>query len=82
MRLRERYGIDYTLLFAGTTDQQKREKTLPMLNTIMSFPTTIIIDKKGRVRNIHTGFTGPATGIYFEKWKNDFTGMIEKLIGE
>ena len=81
-RLRERYGIDYTLLFAGSTDKAKREKTLPMLSSILSFPTTIIIDKKGRVRNIHTGFSGPATGIYFEHWKSQFGGMVEKLLAE
>lgn len=81
-RLKDRYGISYTLLFAGSTDQAKRDKTLPMLSSIISFPTTIIIDKKGRVRNINTGFSGPATGIYFEKWKSDFTGLIEKLLTE
>jgi len=81
-RLQKRYDIGYTLLFGGTTDKEKREKTLPMLNAILSFPTTIIIDKKGRVRRIHTGFAGPATGIYFEKWKFDFTGLVEKLLSE
>ena len=81
-RLKTRYDIDYTLLFAGTTDKEKREKTLPMLTAILSFPTTIFIDKKGRVRSIHTGFSGPATGIYFEKWKNDFNGLVEKLLSE
>jgi thiol-disulfide isomerase/thioredoxin len=80
LRLKERYDIEYTLLFAGSTDQEKREKTLPMLSSILSFPTTIIIDKQGRVRNIHTGFSGPATGTYYEKWKEDFTGMIDKLL--
>jgi thiol-disulfide isomerase/thioredoxin len=82
LRLKERYDIDYTLLFSGSTDQDKRDKTLPMLNSIISFPTTIIIDKKGRVRNIHTGFSGPATGIYFEKWKQDFVGLVDKLLAE
>ena len=81
-RLRERYDVRYSLLYAGPTDKEKREKTLPMLSAILSFPTTIIIDKKGRVRNIHTGFSGPATGTYFEKWKADFTGLIEKLLAE
>ncbi len=81
-RLNERYGIEYTLLFAGSTDKDKREKTLPMLSPILSFPTTIVIDKKGRVRNIHTGFSGPATGVFFERWKDHFTGLIEKLLEE
>ncbi|CAN5503390.1 hypothetical protein BH11BAC1_BH11BAC1_01200 [soil metagenome] len=81
-RLQSRYGIKYSLLFAGSTDQQNKDKSLPMLSAILSFPTTIIIDKKGRVRNIHTGFSGPATGIYFEQWKNHFTGLVEKLLAE
>ncbi len=81
-RMSERYGIEYTLLFAGSTDKAKREKTLPMLSSILSFPTTIIIDKKGRVRNIHTGFSGPATGIYFEQWKNKFSRLVDKLLAE
>lgn len=81
-RLRERFGIEYTLLFAGTTDREQRGKTLPMLSPILGFPTTIILDRKGRVRNIHTGFSGPATGIHYEKWKTEFTGMIEKLLAE
>jgi len=81
-RLRDHYGIEYTLLFAGSTDKKNKDKSLPMLSAILSFPTTIIIDKKGRVRNIHTGFSGPATGIYFEQWKNSFTGLVEKLLAE
>jgi len=80
LRLKERYDIEYTLLFAGSTDKDKRDKTLPMLSSILSFPTTIIIDKEGRIRNIHTGFSGPATGVYYEKWKQDFMGTIEKLL--
>ena len=82
LRLKERYGVDYTLLFAGSTDKKNKEKTMPMLTDILSFPTTIVIDKKGRVRKIHTGFSGPATGTYFEKWKSDFTGLVEKLLEE
>jgi thiol-disulfide isomerase/thioredoxin len=81
-RLKARYDIGYTLLFAGSTDQENKDKTMPMLSPIISFPTTLIIDRKGRVRNIHTGFSGPATGFFYEKWKNDFTGMVEKLLDE
>ncbi|MEO8087909.1 MAG: TlpA family protein disulfide reductase, partial [Bacteroidota bacterium] len=81
-RLQSRFGIKYSLLFAGSTDQKNKDKSLPMLSAILSFPTTIIIDKKGRVRNIHTGFSGPATGVYYEQWKNHFTGLVEKLLAE
>ena len=81
-RLKKQYHIGYTLLFAGSTDNALRAKTLPQLNNIISFPTTIVIDKKGRVRRIHTGFSGPATGQHFEKWKEDFEANINKLLSE
>ena len=81
-RLKKQYGIDYTLLFAGSTDKAARAKTLPMLSDILAFPSTIYIDKKGRVRKIHTGFSGPATGAHYDKWKDDFTGFVDKLLKE
>jgi thiol-disulfide isomerase/thioredoxin len=82
LRLKKQYDIDYTLLFAGSTNKAERVKTLPMLSDIIAFPTTIYIDRKGRVRKIHTGFSGPATGMAYEKWKEDFTLFIDKLLKE
>jgi len=81
-RLKEKFQIEYALLFAGSADKAIASMTLPQLNSILSFPTTIIIDRKGRVRRIHTGFSGPATGEHFEKWKEDFNGLIRKLLAE
>ena len=79
-RLKKQYDIQYSLLFAGSTDKVNRAYTLPQLTSIISFPTSIIIDKKGRVRKIHTGFSGPATGQDYEKWKDDFEKFIQKLL--
>jgi hypothetical protein len=82
LRLKKRFDIDYTLLYAGNADPKLRLNSLPMLNRILSFPTTIFIDKNNRVRKIHTGFSGPATGEHFEKWKEDFYNFIDQLIRE
>lgn len=79
-RLQQRLQVKYTLLIAG--DRQNISTALPMINRIMGYPTTLFIDKKGRVRKIHTGFSGPATGGEYEKFKDDFTAFIEKLLGE
>ncbi len=79
-RLKKRYDIDYTLLYAGSNDQRLRVKALPMLNNILSFPTTIVLDGDHKVRKIHTGFSGPATGEHFEKWKAEFTEFVDKLV--
>ncbi|WP_394992944.1 TlpA disulfide reductase family protein [Emticicia sp.] len=81
-RLKERFGIDYEVLLAGTNDKAAASKTLPMLNQVLGFPTTIFIDKKGQVREIHTGFSGPSTGKYYDDFVSDFNRLVEKLLAE
>jgi len=83
-RLKDRVGVTYPILLAqyGTYDKQKAQEKLPMLNHVLSYPTTIFIDKKGKVRKIHTGFNGPATGGKYEEFKTDFNQLITKLQNE
>ena len=81
-RMIERMGIDYPILLAGTNTDEATAKALPMLNKVMSYPTTIFIDKKGKVREIHTGFSGQGTGAYFDEFVTDFNGLMDKLIAE
>lgn len=79
-RLKEKYKVNYPLVIAGNRD--RGSETMNMLDKIHGYPTTIFIDKKGKVRKIETGFNGPATGMYYEKFKDDFQNYIEKLLLE
>ena len=81
-KLKKQLGVEYPILFAGTNDKIAVAKSLPMLNRILGYPTTIFIDKKGNVRKIHTGFSGPATGNDYIRFKESFTRFVEKLISE
>jgi len=78
----KRMGIDYTILLAGKNTSEAASAALPMLNKVMSFPTTIIIDKKGKVREVHTGFNGPGTGKYYKEFVEKFENLINKLLVE
>ncbi|MCY7353391.1 MAG: TlpA family protein disulfide reductase [Cytophagaceae bacterium] len=80
-RMAQRFGITYPVLLAGVSDQSA-SATLPMLNRIMGYPTTIFVDKKGKVREIHTGFSGPGTGAYYDKFVDDFNRLMDKLLAE
>jgi thiol-disulfide isomerase/thioredoxin len=75
-------GIDYPLLIGGDACKPCAVELFPMLNNVMSFPTLLIIDKKGKVRKIHTGFSGPSTGTYYTDFINHTNQFIEELIKE
>ena len=83
-RLKNRVGVTYPILLAqyASSSKTKANEKLPMLNHIISYPTTIFIDKKGKVRKIHTGFNGPATGQKYIDFKEDFDQYIELLLSE
>ena len=83
-RLQDRLNITYPILLAqtGTTSKTKANEKLPMLNHVLSYPTSIFIDKKGKVRKIHTGFNGPATGEKFTQFKTEFTAFMDLLLAE
>jgi thiol-disulfide isomerase/thioredoxin len=81
-RFRQHYGIEYTTLIAGISDKDDAAKKLPMLDRVYAFPTTIFIDRKGQVRKIHTGFSGPATGEHYTQFVNEVKTILDQLLAE
>jgi peroxiredoxin len=81
-RFRQHYDIKYTTLIAGVSDKDEAGKKLPMLDKFLAFPTTVFVDKKGVVRKIHTGFTGPATGEHYTQFVQETRATLDKLLAE
>jgi thiol-disulfide isomerase/thioredoxin len=83
-KFKKLFDVKYPLLITGVAagDEKKTEKTLPQLTEIKSFPTTIFMDKKGYVREIHTNFYGPASGEYYIESKNKFYETVDRLLNE
>jgi thiol-disulfide isomerase/thioredoxin len=79
-RFRAAYGIEYTTLIAGEADKAKSSAVLPQLDAVLAYPTAIFVDRSGRVRKIHTGFAGPATGVPHELLTHEFEFQIEALL--
>jgi thiol-disulfide isomerase/thioredoxin len=80
----KRFNVKYPFLVTGVTpsDPHRVEKTLPQIDRIAAFPTTIFIDKKGQIRKIHTGYDGPGTGKFHEKFKVEFKELMNELLSE
>jgi len=83
-KFRDRFNVQYPLLITGIVsgDSLRAEKTLPELKKIESFPTTVFLDKSGRIRKVHTGFNGPATGEHYEEEKRSFEMIVDQLLSE
>jgi hypothetical protein len=73
-------AVDYPVYLAGTSSKDAASARFPMLNGIMSFPTTLLVDQQGKIVAIHTGFSGPATGQAYidlvEKFKQEIEGNL------
>lgn len=78
---RKRFRLDFPMLISGTTDEGEIAKTLPQLENFFSYPTTLFVGRDGRVRKIHTGFSGPATGK-LEELKQQFDAEVKELLSE
>ena len=76
------FGIDHAVLIAGTTSDDDVLKKLPQVAAFKAYPTLFVIDRKGVVRNIHTGFAGPATGRHHEEQNRELTALVDGLLDE
>jgi peroxiredoxin len=81
-RFRDHYDIQYTTLIAGISDKDDASKKLPALDRVYAFPTTIFIDRKGNVRKIHTGYSGPATGEHYTQFVAEVKATLDQLLAE
>jgi thiol-disulfide isomerase/thioredoxin len=78
----ERFSVKYPMLITGVAvgDTLRTEKTLPQLDKILDFPTTIFVGKSGHIEKIHTGFSGPGTGDHYEEQKQEFYDIVNHLL--
>jgi peroxiredoxin len=82
-KMKTKWDVNYELVIAPSTNNKAdASKTLPMLTRVAAFPTTIFIGKDGKVKKIHTGFSGPGTGIYYDQFVQHFNETINELLNE
>jgi peroxiredoxin len=82
-QFKNRFDIKYPILITGyTSNKVETAKSLPALTKVVGFPTTIIIDKSGDVRKIHTGFSGPGTGEHYTEFISEFEKLTDDLLAE
>jgi thiol-disulfide isomerase/thioredoxin len=82
----KKYGIQYPMLLAGTTNPSPTTKTiaeaLPQIVNFGAYPTTIFLGRDGRVRSVHAGFASPAAGDEHVRLKKEIRDLVERLLAE
>jgi thiol-disulfide isomerase/thioredoxin len=79
-RFKERYGIEYPVLIAGTTGTAPTSPAMTQLDGWQGYPTTLFLNRAHKVVKIHSGFDGPATGEHYKKLKQEMEETVQKLL--
>lgn len=75
-----RYGITYTVLLAGETEQLNEK--IPQAINLNCWPTSFFLGRDGRVREVHAGFAGPANPTAHQALTQEVTDLVEQLLAE
>ncbi len=81
-RFGARYGLRYPLLLAGQPTAESSKAALPSIGGVRVYPSTLFIGRDGRLREIHVGWAGPATGPLNAKAKREFDATVQRLLHE
>jgi len=81
-RFAQSIGADYTYLYVAPRGRAQRDSVLYAIEGTMAYPTSMILDRKGKIRRVETGFSGPGTGEHFKKFAKETEELIVKLLNE
>ena len=78
----EELALPFQPYLGGKASKSRANEVFPMLNHVMSFPTSIFIDQNGEVQRIHTGFYGPGSLPEYEAFKSSTEALVLELLGQ
>ncbi|HYN43275.1 MAG TPA: TlpA disulfide reductase family protein, partial [Thermoanaerobaculia bacterium] len=79
-RFRERHGVTYPILFAGTSKSASATAPISLLEGWKGYPTTLYLDRSHRIVKVRSGFDGPSTGARFAAQKKELEESVKGLL--
>lgn len=79
---KEELNLPFNPYLGGKASKTIANEVFPMLNHVMSFPTSIFIDQHGEVQRIHTGFYGPGSLPEYEAFKSSTEALVRDLLAQ
>lgn len=81
-RFQQALEVPFPILYGGSAGKAEAAAKLPFLDRVMSYPTCIMVDRRGTVRRIRTGIHGPGTGAHYAHYKRSFNDFVQELLDE
>lgn len=75
-------GLSYPFYYGGHASKTAALTTFNFLDEVQSFPTTIFIDRQGKIRKIFAGFYGPGTGEEYTRHTEAISTFVDSLMTE
>ena len=79
-KYQKKMGFTYPVYLGGGASTNDAHAVFNQLNGVFSFPTTIFLDKKGRIVQVNSGFDGPATGVFYKSMQEETERLLLKLL--
>ena len=79
-QFKQEMGMDWPVLLGGRASKTAAAQSIPALDSIHSFPTTVFWPLEGEPV-VHKGFNGPATGEGYAQETAFFQSQLERLSG-
>ena len=79
-QFKQEMGMDWPVLLGGRASKTAAAQSIPALDSIHSFPTTVFWPLEGQPV-VHKGFNGPATGEGYALETAFFRSQMERLSG-
>jgi thiol-disulfide isomerase/thioredoxin len=79
---RRKSNLQHAFFLGGEARSKDASSVFNQLNGVYGFPTTLYLDKKGRIVSVHSGFDGPATQNHFEAYKEKTENLLRELMAK
>ncbi len=79
---KKRWDIPWTLSLGGITSKRVAANSLPFTDEVLSFPSTFFADRNHKIKAVHVGINGPATGKYYLQERERFKNKIDDILSD
>ena len=78
-KYRKNLEIEHPYLYGGRASKRHASEAFPQVSGIKSFPTTIFLSADHKIKAVHSGYSGPGTGIHFDVQSDRFWRNVEAI---